>query len=101
MSPVRRHFWQVVARVNSSLHRAEEVVLELVHAGRREQHRGVPARHQHVARAALCPLVSKKARYFSRSSSVFMGEDSGVRGQESEVRATLAACGLANRRHDP
>ena len=28
---------------------AEEVVLELVHAGGREQHRGIPARHQHVA----------------------------------------------------
>ena len=28
---------------------AEEVVLELVHAGGREEHRGVPAGHEHVA----------------------------------------------------
>ena len=35
---------------------AEEVVLELVHAGRREQHRGIPARHQHVAGPADAAL---------------------------------------------
>ena len=39
---------------------AEEVVLELVHARRSEEHRGVPAGHQHVARAAHGSLWSRK-----------------------------------------
>ena len=35
---------------------AQEVVLELVHAGGREEHRGVPAGDQHVAGPADTPL---------------------------------------------
>ena len=35
---------------------AEEVILELVHAGRREQHRGIPAGHEDVAGAADAAL---------------------------------------------
>ena len=43
---------------------AQEVVLELVHAGRREQHRGVPARHQHVAGAADAALGLEERQIF-------------------------------------
>ena len=39
---------------------AEEVVLELVHAGRGEEHRGVPAGHQHVARRGGRTLWMRK-----------------------------------------
>ena len=42
------------------LHLAEKVVLELVHAGRREQHRRIPSRHEHIARTPLVPLRFKK-----------------------------------------
>ncbi len=51
---------------------AQEVVLELVHAGGREQHRRVPAGHQHVAGAADAALGLEKGQIFSRSSSVFI-----------------------------
>src|SRR5262245_44227640 len=34
----------------------------------------------------LCPLVSKNARYFSRSSSVCIGKGSEVRGRRSDRR---------------
>ena len=43
---------------------AEEVVLELVHAGRREQHRGVPAGHQHVAGPADAALGLEEGQVF-------------------------------------
>ncbi len=55
------------------LHLAQEVVLELVHAGRREQHAtGPTSARARRSGTRLCPFVSKKARYFSRSSSVFI-----------------------------
>ena len=38
------------------LHFAEEVVLELVHAGGREEHGGVPGGDEHVAGAAAVPF---------------------------------------------
>ena len=41
---------------------AQEVVLELVHARRREQHRGVPPRHQHVAGPADAALGLEKGQ---------------------------------------
>ena len=43
---------------------AEEMVLELVHAGRREQHRGVPAGHQHVAGPADAALGLEEGQIF-------------------------------------
>ncbi len=43
---------------------AEEVVLELVHAGRGEQHRGVPSRHQHVAGPADAALGLEEGQIF-------------------------------------
>ena len=43
---------------------AEEVVLELVHAGRREQHRGVPAGDQHVAGPADASLGLEEGQVF-------------------------------------
>ena len=35
---------------------AEKMILELVHAGGREEHRGIPAGHEHVAGAANAAL---------------------------------------------
>ena len=43
---------------------AQEVVLELVHAGGREQHRGVPGRHEHVGGAAGVPLGLEEFKVF-------------------------------------
>ncbi len=43
---------------------AEEVVLELVHARGREQHRGVPTRHQHVAGPADAAFGFEKGQVF-------------------------------------
>ena len=43
---------------------AEEMVLELVHAGGREQHRGIPARHQHVARPPRAALRLEEGEVF-------------------------------------
>jgi hypothetical protein len=44
---------------------AEEVVLELVHPGGREQHGGVPAGDEHVARPAHAALRLEEVRYFA------------------------------------
>ena len=55
MSPVRMHFWQVVARLKLGIAQAHELAFELVHPGRREQHRRV-VRHEHVARLADAAL---------------------------------------------
>jgi hypothetical protein len=41
-------------------HFAQEMVLELVHAGGREQHGGVPPRHEHVASFANVPFRFKE-----------------------------------------
>ena len=46
------------------LHLAQEMILELVHARRREQHRGIPAGHQHVARPADAALGLEKGQIF-------------------------------------
>ena len=43
---------------------AEKVILERVHAGRREQNRRIPAGDQHVAGAAGVPLGLKKGQIF-------------------------------------
>ena len=40
----------------------EKMVLELVHSGRGKQHRGIPPRHQHIARAALASLGFEKGQ---------------------------------------
>ena len=46
------------------LHLAQKVVLELVHAGRREQHRRIPARHEHVAGPARVALRLEEGQIF-------------------------------------
>ena len=55
MSPVRRHFWQVVGALEAGIAQPHELALELVHAGRREEHRRVVG-HQHVAGPADAAL---------------------------------------------
>ena len=65
---------------------AEELVLELVHSGGREQHGLVPARDEDVARPADAAFgLERTARYFSRSSSVFIGR---VKQRTRERRKT-------------
>ena len=54
------------------LHLAQKMILELVHSRRREQDRRIPTRNQTSLGRRVQPFDSKKARYFSRSSSVFM-----------------------------
>ena len=43
---------------------AQEMVLELVHAGGREQHGGIPARHQHVAGPADAAFGLEEGQIF-------------------------------------
>ena len=62
---------------------AEEMVLELVHAGRGEQHRGVPARHQHVAGPADAALGLEEGQ-------VFFAEFVGFHGSAYRVAGGLA-----------
>ena len=72
MSPVRRHFWQVVARVNSSLQRPRKWSLNwFMPAGVNSTEGSQRGTSTSLGRRTQ-PLVWKKARYFSRSSSVFM-----------------------------
>jgi hypothetical protein len=40
------------------------MILELIHPGRGEQHRGVPARDKYIARTAYTPLGLEKAEVF-------------------------------------
>jgi hypothetical protein len=46
------------------LHLPQKMVLELVHARRREQHRRIPSRHKHVARTPGVPLRFEKRQIF-------------------------------------
>ena len=68
---------------------AEEMVLELVHARGREQHRGVPARHQHVAGPADAALGLEEGEIFFAEFVGFhsRGQGSGIRGQEDRCRS--------------
>ena len=52
---------------------AEEVVLELVHAGRREQHGRVPAGHQHVAGPANATFGLEERQVFFPQFVAFHG----------------------------
>ncbi len=73
MSPVRRHFWQVVALVNSSLHLPRKWSLNwFIPAGVNSTEGSQRGTSTSLGRRVQ-PLDWKKARYFSRSSSVFMG----------------------------
>ncbi len=88
MSPVRRHFWHVVARVNSSLNLPRKWSLNWFMPGGREQHGRVPARHEHVARLAHAALGLKELQVFlanlvgfhdvnSKSKTVGITHDTG------------------------
>src|SRR6186713_2071132 len=73
MSPVRRHFWQLVALVNSSFTFPRKWSLNgFMPAGVNRTEGSQRGTSTSLGRR-VCPLDSKKARYFSRSSSVFMG----------------------------
>src|SRR5687768_8160306 len=73
MSPVRRHFWQLVALVNSSFTFPKKWSLNgFMPAGVNRTEGSQRGTSTSLGRRA-CPFDSKKARYFSRSSSVFMG----------------------------
>ena len=74
MSPVRRHFWQVVARVKSSLHHAHELVLELVHAGRREQHRRIQRGTSTSLGRRMQPLRLEEGQIFFAQFVGFHGQ---------------------------
>src|SRR5687767_5206144 len=79
MSPVRRHFWQVVARVNSSLHLPKKWSLNwFMPAGVNSTEGSQRGTSTSLGRRTQ-PLVSKKARYFSRSSLVFISEERQLR----------------------
>src|SRR5215510_2887102 len=72
MSPVRRHFWQVVARVNSSFTLPRKWSLNwFMPAGVNSTDGSQRGTSTSLGRRTQ-PLVSKNARYFSRNSSVFI-----------------------------
>src|SRR4030042_3053685 len=72
MSPVRRHFWQVVARVNSSLQRPRKWSLNwFMPAGVNSTEGSQWGTSTSLGRRTQ-PLPSKNSRYFSRSSSDFI-----------------------------
>src|SRR5689334_13829065 len=72
MSPVRRHFWQLVALVNSSLHFPRKWSLKgFMPAGVNSTLGSQVGTSTSLAWREQ-PLETKNSRYFSRSSSVFM-----------------------------
>src|SRR5271169_6811971 len=72
MSPVRRHFWQLVARVKSSLQRPRKWSLNwFMPAGVNSTDGSQRGTSTSLGRQTQ-PLLWKNARYFSRSSSVFI-----------------------------
>ena len=72
MSPVRRHFWQVVARVNSSLQRPKKWSLNwFMPAGVNNTVGSQRGTSTSLGRRTQ-PFDWKKVRYFSRNSSAFM-----------------------------
>src|SRR5262245_13532116 len=72
MSPVRRHFWQVAARVKSSFTLPRKWSLNwFIPAGVKSTEGSSRGTSKSLGRRVQ-PLDSKNARYFSRSSSVFM-----------------------------
>src|SRR5262245_27065824 len=73
MSPVRRHFWQVVARVNSSFPIPINWFLNWFIPAGVKSTVGSPRGTSSSLGRRTHPLLSKKARKLSRSSSVFMG----------------------------
>src|SRR5688572_897828 len=79
MSPVRRHFWHVVARVKSSLTFPRKWSLNWFMPAGVKSTEGSQVGTSTSLGLRACFLVSKKARYFSRSSSVFMGQGSARR----------------------
>src|SRR4051794_39532805 len=82
MSPVRKHFWHVVARVNSSFTFPRKWSLNWFMPAGVNSTEGSHVGTSTSLGQRLCPLVSKKARYFSRSSSVFIKRACGM--QEAE-----------------
>src|SRR6476660_7079056 len=72
MSQVRRHFWQVVARVNSSLTLPRKWSLNWFMPAGVNRTDGSQRGTRTSLGLRVWPLASKKARYFSRISLVFM-----------------------------
>ena len=59
-------FLTACGAVELQLAAAEEMVLELVHAGWGEEHRGVPTGHKHIARPADTSLGFKEFQILSK-----------------------------------
>ena len=57
---------------------AEEVVLELVHSGGREEHGGVPARHEHVAGPADAAFGLEEGQVLFPQFVAFHGQESNI-----------------------
>src|SRR3954467_6617959 len=77
MSPVRRHFWQLVARVNSSLTLPRKWSLNWFMPAGVNRTLGSQRGTSTSLGLRVWPLDSKKARYFSRISLVFMARYRG------------------------
>ena len=103
MSPVRKHFWLVVARVNSTGPMPRNWFLNwFIPAGVNRTVGSSFGTNTSVGRRTQ-PLDSKNARYFSRSSSVFMFALAGC-VESSERTETKDLCnerGAFQRLHAP
>jgi hypothetical protein len=66
---------------------AEKMVFELIHAGGRKEHRGVPSRHQHVAGPACAALGLEEGQ-------IFFAEFVGFHNSRVVKRAGLSAVGI-------
>ena len=53
---------------------AQKMILELIHAGRREQHRGIPPRHEHIAGPAHAAFGFKEGQIFFANFVGFHGQ---------------------------
>ena len=84
MSPVRMHFWQVVA-LETGFAQSHELALELVHAGRREEHRRIIG-NKHVAGPADTAPGGKVLEIGFAKVVGFHG-DCGIEGRKNWVTA--------------
>src|SRR5262245_54416277 len=81
MSPVRKHFWQLVARVNSSFTLPKKWSLKGFMPAGVNSTEGSQVGTSPSLRQRVQPLETKNSRYFSRSSSVFIRNQTRRSGQ--------------------
>src|SRR5947208_6007756 len=86
MSPVRRHFWHVVARRKSSFTLPRKWSLNwFIPAGVNSPDGSHLGTSTSLGRR-VCPFDSKKDRYFSRFSSVFMENRQKISHRGAQAR---------------